>query len=237
MSNGNIPAHVGIIMDGNGRWANIRGLPRVEGHRLGVQRSKDIIDASLDIGIKSLTLYTFSIENWKRPQTEVITLMDLLDFYLQNEIDDLIGKGIVFRVIGDREKLPSQVQFLINNAEHLTYINKGMILTLALSYGGRDEVVRAVKKLVKAGVDVETLDEKTLDSYMDTRGNAPVDLIIRTGGEKRISNFMIWQSAYAELYFTDTLWPDFTKEEYFMALHNFRQRERRFGAIPEKVPL
>ncbi|MBF0566977.1 MAG: di-trans,poly-cis-decaprenylcistransferase [Nitrospirae bacterium] len=237
MSNGNIPAHVGIIMDGNGRWANIRGLPRVEGHRLGVQRSKDIIDASLDIGIKYLTLYTFSIENWKRPQTEVVTLMDLLDFYLQNEIDDLIEKGIVFRVIGNREKLPPQVQFLINNAEHLTYINKGMTLTLALSYGGRDEVVRAVKKLVKAGVDVDTLDEKTFDSYMDTRGNAPVDLIIRTGGEKRISNFMIWQSAYAELYFTDTLWPDFTKEEYFMALHNFRQRERRFGAIPAKVQL
>jgi undecaprenyl diphosphate synthase len=228
---------VGIIMDGNGRWANIRGLPRVEGHRIGVQRSKDIIDASVDIGIKYLTLYTFSIENWNRPQTEVLTLMDLLDFYLQTEIADLASKGIVFRVIGCREKLPSQVQFLVNNAEYLTFINKGMTLTLALSYGGRDEIVRAVKKMSKAGVDVDTLDEKTFESYLDTSGYAPVDLIIRTGGEKRISNFMVWQSAYAELYFTDTLWPDFTKEEYFMALHNFKQRERRFGSIPAQVPL
>ncbi|MBF0536728.1 MAG: di-trans,poly-cis-decaprenylcistransferase [Nitrospirae bacterium] len=237
MDNGIIPRHVGIIMDGNGRWANIRGLPRVEGHRQGVRRSKDVINASFDIGVKVLTLYAFSIENWRRPETEVLTLMDLLDLYLKTEIDDLMSKGIVFKVIGNREKLPSEIQFLIKNAEFLTSFNTGMTLSMAISYGGRDEIVRTVRRLARSGVDLRDLDESTFESNLDTKGMLPVDLIIRTGGEQRISNFLIWQSAYAELYFTDTLWPDFTQDEFFSAIHNYKQRERRFGSVPQKVSL
>ncbi|MBF0317564.1 MAG: di-trans,poly-cis-decaprenylcistransferase [Nitrospirae bacterium] len=237
MDNGIIPKHVGVIMDGNGRWANIRGLPRVEGHRQGVRRSKDVINAGVDIGIKALTLYAFSIENWRRPETEVLTLMDLLDLYLRTEIDDLMSKGIAFKVIGDREKLPSEIQFLIKNAEFLTSFNTEMILSMAISYGGRDEIVRTVKKLAQSGVDLRNVDESVFESGLDTSGMLPVDLIIRTGGEKRISNFLIWQSAYAELYFTDTLWPDFTQDEFFSAIHNYKQRERRFGTVPRKVSL
>ncbi|MBF0342885.1 MAG: di-trans,poly-cis-decaprenylcistransferase [Nitrospirae bacterium] len=224
-------------MDGNGRWANTRGLPRVEGHRQGVRRSKDVIKASVDIGIKILTLYAFSIENWRRPQNEVVTLMDLFDFYLKTEIEDLMSKDIVFKVIGNREKLPKGIQFLIRNAETLTSNNRGMVLALAVSYGGRDEIIRTVRKLSSSGVDLSTLDESVFEANLDTKDMLPVDLIIRTGGEKRISNFLIWQSAYAELYFTDTLWPDFTQEEFYSAIHNYKQRERRFGAIPQKVTL
>ncbi|WP_040336414.1 polyprenyl diphosphate synthase [Candidatus Magnetobacterium casense] len=237
MDNVIIPKHVGIIMDGNGRWANIRGLPRVEGHRQGVRRSKDVINASVDIGIKALTLYAFSIENWRRPQTEVLTLMDLLEMYLKTEIDDLMSKGIAFKVIGNREKLPPEIQFLIRNAEFLTSLNTSMVLSMAISYGGRDEIVRTVRKLANSGVDLRNADESVLESNLDTRDMLPVDLIIRTGGEKRISNFLIWQSAYAELYFSDTLWPDFTQDEFFSAIHNYKQRERRFGAVPQKVSL
>ncbi len=237
MDNSIIPNHVGIIMDGNGRWANTRGLPRVEGHRQGVRRSKDVIKASVDIGIKILTLYAFSIENWRRPQNEVVTLMDLFDFYLKTEIEDLMSKDIVFKVIGNREKLPKGIQFLIRNAETLTSNNRGMVLALAVSYGGRDEIIRTVRKLSSSGVDLSTLDESVFEANLDTKDMLPVDLIIRTGGEKRISNFLIWQSAYAELYFTDTLWPDFTQEEFYSAIHNYKQRERRFGAIPQKVTL
>ncbi len=231
------PGHVGIIMDGNGRWANLRGLPRVEGHREGAQRSKDVIKAAIDLGVNALTLYAFSLENWKRPQEEISTLMELLKVYLKTEIEELLERGVVFRVIGNREKLPEAVRMLIEHTEALSSMNTGMTLVLALSYSGKDEIIRAIKRMTEKGYDLSNLDESTLESNLDTAGLPPVDLIIRTSGEERTSNFLIWQAAYAELYFTDTLWPDFTKEEFLSAIHNYQQRERRFGALPESVVL
>ncbi|MBF0318385.1 MAG: di-trans,poly-cis-decaprenylcistransferase [Nitrospirae bacterium] len=222
-------------MDGNGRWANQRGLPRVEGHRKGAVRTKEIIEAAADTGIKTLTLYAFSIENWKRPHQEVITLMDLLDFYLKTEIEDLLNKGLVFKVIGNKEKLPDNIQYLVEEAERITGANTGMNLLMAISYGGRDEIVRAVKRFIEKGGDMDEVNEESFEENLDTGGVTPVDLIIRTGGEKRISNFLVWQAAYAELFFTDTLWPDFTKEEFMYAIEDYKLRQRRFGMIPEKA--
>lgn len=235
MTDNTIPKHVGIIMDGNGRWANQRGLPRVEGHRKGAVRTKEIIEAAADTGIKTLTLYAFSIENWKRPHQEVITLMDLLDFYLKTEIEDLLNKGLVFKVIGNKEKLPDNIQYLVEEAERITGANTGMNLLMAISYGGRDEIVRAVKRFIEKGGDMDEVNEESFEENLDTGGVTPVDLIIRTGGEKRISNFLVWQAAYAELFFTDTLWPDFTKEEFMYAIEDYKLRQRRFGMIPEKA--
>ncbi|KWT91870.1 MAG: polyprenyl diphosphate synthase [Nitrospirota bacterium] len=235
MTDHTIPKHVGIIMDGNGRWANQRGMPRVEGHRKGAGRTKEIIEAAADLGIKTLTLYAFSIENWKRPHDEVITLMDLLDFYLKTEIEDLLNKGLVFKVIGNKEKLPDNIQYLVEEAERITGSNTGMNLMMAISYGGRDEIVRAVKRFIEKGGDMDEVNEESFEENLDTGGVTPVDLIIRTGGEKRISNFLVWQAAYAELFFTDTLWPDFTKEEFIYAIEDYKLRQRRFGMIPDKA--
>ncbi len=224
-------------MDGNGRWAHMRGIPRIEGHRQGAHRSKDIINAATDIGVDVLTLYAFSVENWKRPQTEVSMLMELLEFYLRTEIAELIEKGVVFRVIGNRERLPYPVRILIEHAEEITSDNTGLTLSIALSYSGKDEIIRAIRRMVKEGHNLETMDETTIESYLDTAGLPPVDLIIRTSGEERLSNFLIWQAAYAELYFTDTLWPDFTREEFLSAIHDYQKRERRFGALPERIAI
>jgi undecaprenyl diphosphate synthase len=226
-----IPNHVGIIMDGNGRWAKQKGLPREQGHREGVNRSKDIINTAIDIGVNVLTLYAFSSENWKRPETEVSTLMELLKYYLKAELPNILSRGVVFRAIGNTEKLPSSVNMLVKHAEALTSRNKGMTLVLALSYGGRDEILRTIKKLSNKGVDLKNLTEKDFEAHMDTAGLPPVDLIIRTSGEVRLSNFLIWQAAYAELYFTKTYWPDFTIEEFNTAIKSYSQRERRFGAL------
>ncbi len=228
---GGLPRHVGIIMDGNGRWANLRGLPRVEGHRRGAERTKDIIEASLEIGIDVLTLYAFSVENWRRPDEEVSTLMELLKVYLSKELFALLNRGIRFRVIGDRSRLPEEVLAIIEEAESCTHSGSRLTLVTALSYGGRDEIVRAVRGLISAGYKPEEVNEQLIDSNLDTSGLPPVDLIIRTSGEMRLSNFLLWQGAYAELYFTETLWPDFTKEEFFYAIQEFQRRERRFGAI------
>jgi undecaprenyl diphosphate synthase len=228
---GRIPKHVGIIMDGNGRWAESRGLPRVEGHRQGAARSKEIIEAANDLGIKVLTLYAFSLENWQRPTLEVKTLMRLLGLYLERELADMIAKGIVFKMIGDIWKLPKDIQILIREVMEKTASNKGLNLVLALSYGGRDEILRAVKKVLYSGVKPEDLTEEIFNSCLDTAGLPSPDLIIRTSGEMRVSNFLLWQGAYSELYFTDVLWPDFTKEEFFLAIQHYQRRERRFGAI------
>lgn len=228
---GRIPKHVGIIMDGNGRWAESRGLPRVEGHRQGALRSKEIIEAANDLGIKVLTLYAFSLENWQRPTLEVKTLMRLLGLYLERELADMIAKGIVFKIIGDIWKLPKDIQILIRDVMEKTASNKGLNLVLALSYSGRDEILRAVKKVLYSGVKPEELTEEIFSSCLDTAGLPSPDLIIRTSGEMRVSNFLLWQGAYSELYFTDVLWPDFTKEEFFLAIQHYQQRERRFGAI------
>ncbi len=227
----NIPGHVGVIMDGNGRWAKLRGLPRVEGHRKGAERTKELIKAAQEVGIDVLTLYAFSLENWQRPDDEVTTLMELLQLYLTRELKDLIMEGIRFRVIGDRGKLPAVIQGIITEIEERTSANKGLILVIALSYGGRDEILRAVKKAITGGIRPEEISEERFETLLDTSGLPAVDLIIRTSGEKRLSNFLLWQGAYAELYFTETLWPDFTREEFLCAIQDYQHRERRFGGI------
>ncbi|HEC97575.1 MAG TPA: di-trans,poly-cis-decaprenylcistransferase [Nitrospirae bacterium] len=218
-------------MDGNGRWAKLRGLPRVEGHSKGAERTKELIKAAQEVGIDVLTLYAFSLENWQRPDDEVTTLMELLQLYLTKELKDLIMKGIRFRVIGDREKLPAVIQGIIAEIEERTSANKGLTLVIALSYGGRDEILRAVKKAITSGVRPEEISEERFETLLDTAGLPAVDLIIRTSGEKRLSNFLLWQGAYAELYFTETLWPDFTREEFLCAIQDYQHRERRFGGI------
>lgn len=228
---GRIPRHVGIIMDGNGRWAELRGLPRIEGHRRGVERSKEVIEVSADLGLKALTLYAFSTENWQRPSSEVATLMKLLELYIKKELNGLIKNDIVFKTIGDILMLPEYIQGIIREAEQKTSSNKGMTLVTALSYSGRNEILRAVKKIHYAGINPEALTEEVFNSYLDTAGLPAPDLIIRTSGEMRISNFLLWQAAYSELYFTDTLWPDFTKDEFLLAIQDYQRRERRFGAI------
>lgn len=226
-----IPGHIGIIMDGNGRWAELRGLPRIEGHRRGAERSKEIIDVAQDLGVKCLTLYAFSTENWQRPQAEVTTLMKLLEFYLKNEFALLIRKNVVFRAIGEVWRLPENIQSLIRATEEKSSGNTGMHLVAALSYSGRSEIIRAVKKIMAEGKNPEEMTEASFESYLDTAGLPQPDLIIRTSGERRLSNFLLWQSAYSELYFTDVLWPDFDKEEFMIALQDFQSRDRRFGKI------
>jgi undecaprenyl diphosphate synthase len=228
---GNIPSHVGVIMDGNGRWAQLRGLPRVEGHRVGAERAKEIIEFSAEIGIKCLTLYTFSTENWQRPSSEVSVLMRLLEIYLKKELSILVDRDIVFKVIGEIWRLPENIRALVRETQEKTAANKGMTLVTALSYSGRNEILRALKRAVASGSSIEELTEDAFSRYLDTEGMPPPDLIIRTSGERRLSNFLLWQSAYAELYFTDTLWPDFDRSEMRLAIQDFQGRERRFGAI------
>jgi len=232
---GRIPNHVGIIMDGNGRWAELRGLPRIEGHRRGVERSKEVIECAAELGLKSLTLYAFSTENWQRPSAEVTTLMKLLELYLKKELSRLMLDGIVFKTIGEIWRLPEDIQNVVRESEEKTSSNKGMVLVTALSYSGRNEIVRAVRKVLRSGTMPDELTEEVFSSYLDTAGLASPDLIIRTSGEKRISNFLLWQAAYAELYFTETLWPDFSKDEFLLAIQDYQRRERRFGAIPARL--
>jgi undecaprenyl diphosphate synthase len=228
---GQIPKHVGIIMDGNGRWAEIRGLPRIEGHRRGAERSKEIIEVSVELGLKALTLYAFSQENWQRPSSEIATLMKLLEFYLKEELPGLMKNNVVFRTIGETWRLPEHTQKIIHEAEEQTSSNNGMTLITALSYSGRNEILRAVKKILKSNIDPRTLSEDDFNAHLDTAGLPNPDLIIRTSGEMRISNFLLWQGAYSELHFTETLWPDFTKDELLLAIQVYQRRERRFGRI------
>ncbi len=218
-------------MDGNGRWAEVRGLPRIEGHRRGLERTKEVIEAAVDLGLRALTLYAFSTENWRRPLAEVTTLMKLLEIYLTKELEVLIKNDIVFRAIGEIQRLPEHIQRIIRIAEEKTSQNKGMILAIALSYSGRDEILRAAKKVLVAGVKPEELTEEVFQSYLDTAGILPPDLIIRTSGEMRISNFLLWQAAYSEFYFADTLWPDFSKDEFLLAIQDYQRRDRRFGGV------
>jgi len=221
-------------MDGNGRWAEIRGLPRIEGHRRGVERSKEVIEASVEIGLKALTLYAFSLENWQRPSSEIATLMKLLEFYLKKELSVLLKNNVVFKTIGETWRLPEHIQKIIHEAEERTAFNNGMTLITALSYSGRNEILRAVKKILQSNVKPHDLSEDIFSAHLDTAGLPNPDLIIRTSGEMRISNFLLWQGAYSELYFTDTLWPDFTKDELLLAIQQYQRRERRFGRIPAR---
>lgn len=225
------PQHIAIIPDGNGRWAQLKGLSRIEGHKEGIKRVKEIIDASIEFNLKALTLYVFSIENWKRPGREVNALMDLLLFYLKNEMHKLAKRDIKFKAAGEIGMFSQKLQNLIGKFEDITENNKGLILTCAMSYGGRYEIVEAVKKIVRSGVPPETLTEENFPNYLYTAGIPDPDLIIRTSGEKRISNFFLWQSAYSEYYFTDVMWPDFTKKELLRAIEEFRDRDRRYGDV------
>lgn len=226
-----LPVHVAVIMDGNGRWAKKRSLPRAAGHRAGVERVRTIVRMSSDIGIKYLTLYAFSTENWKRPSQEVSTLMGLLLEYLRKELDELNRENVRILTFGELSKLPPEVVSEILRAKETTKNNTGLTLNMAVNYGGRQEIVSAIKKAVSGSADVNLIDEEYVSSLLDTNGQPDPDLLIRTSGETRISNFLLYQTAYAELYFTDTLWPDFDEEEYAKALKYFAGRERRFGAV------
>ncbi|BBK42864.1 isoprenyl transferase [Allostella vacuolata] len=230
-----VPRHVAIIMDGNGRWARARGLPRAAGHRQGAEAVKRTVRAAGNLGVRYLTLFGFSSENWKRPETEVADLMGLLRHYLRAEIAELHANGVRLRVIGDRDRLARDIRALIENAEATTRANDRLHLTVALSYGGRQEIVLAVRRLaeeVRAGrLSPEQIDEAAIARRLDTHDLPDPDLLIRSSGEQRISNFMLWQSAYTELYFTPTLWPDFAETHLADAIRDFGTRERRFGAV------
>ena len=229
------PRHVAVIMDGNGRWAQARGRPRLYGHHAGAKRVREIVEACPALGVKYLTIFAFSTENWKRTQAEVSGLMKLFKRYLTRETQTLVDGGVRVRFIGDRIRLEDPLVQLMDELELLTAENDKAHLTVALNYGGRDEVARATKRLareVAAGrVNPETVDETTLARFLDTCVLPDPDLVIRTSGEARISNFLLWQSAYAEYEFIDTLWPDFTADEFSRVVENFKQRDRRFGAI------
>jgi undecaprenyl diphosphate synthase len=229
------PRHVAIIMDGNGRWAKARGLPRTAGHRKGAEAVRRAIEAARDLGIAYQTIFSFSSENWRRPQGEVVDLMQLLRFYLRSEIADLHRNNVRLRIIGDRERLDPDIISLIDKAETLTHDNSGLTLIIALSYGSRQEITAAARNLareVAAGrLNPDDIDEERFAGCLLTRDIPDPDLLIRTSGEQRISNFLLWQLAYTELVFVETHWPDFTKRDLEDAIREFHRRDRRFGAV------
>ena len=228
------PAHVAIIMDGNGRWARNRSLPRTAGHKRGAEAVKTVVECAVEMGVGFLTLYGFSSENWKRPLTEVNDLMGLLRYYLRSEIAELHEKGVRFRVIGDRARLAPDIIDLIEEAERMTAGNGALTLVIAISYGSRAEIVSAAQRIaedVAAGtLKPGQVDEGTVEERLFTAGLPDPDLMIRTSGEQRISNFLLWQVAYTEFMFVDTLWPDFSKDDFRSAIGEYQRRERRYGA-------
>lgn len=230
------PKHVAIIMDGNGRWASKNGVSRSKGHRKGADAVREAIEGALEAGVSFLTLYAFSSENWNRPPEEVRDLMGLLHMYLRKEVRTLKKEGVRLRVIGRRENLSQDIRKLIDSAENDTANNTRLTLVIALSYGSRDEITYAAKMLAQSAmdgkIDVESIDEQTIENELFTTGIPDPDLIIRTSGEQRLSNFLLWQAAYAEFLFSPILWPDFTKQIFSEALSNYSSRDRRFGARP-----
>lgn len=224
-----IPRHLAIIMDGNGRWAKERGLPRIAGHYEGVKRAEELVEACMELGIRFLTLFVFSTENWKRPKEEVSALFSLLEGYLRENSERLLKKGIRLSFIGKREKLPESLIKEMERAERLLPKEEKIRVVLAVDYGGRDEILRVVNRAIKEGV--EFVDEGLFSSMSDLADVPEPDLLIRTAGEKRLSNFLLWHLAYTELYFCDVYWPDFTKDELLKALEDYSRRERRFGAV------
>ena len=232
-TNSSPPIHVGIIMDGNGRWAEARGWPRVEGHRRGVETVREVVKGSIDSGVKYLTLYGFSIENWKRPSEEIAFLMGLFRLYMREELDELDKRGIRLRFIGFRGLLAKDIVTLIEKAEERTKGNTVLTLIVAVSYGARQEITAAARNVARqvlAGdLDVDEIDETMFSEHLETAGIPDPDLVIRTSGEHRISNFLLWQSAYSELMFTDTMWPEFSKEDFNAAIKEYNRRERRYG--------
>jgi len=224
-----IPEHIAIIMDGNGRWAESRGLPRFEGHKAGTENLRQIIKTSVEFGVKHLTIYAFSTENWGRPKEEVNGLMTILETVIDRELNELDAEGVRICHIGRLEAMPKRVRNKVEHAVELTGHNDRLILNVAWNYGGRDEIVHALQEIVKAGTTAEQVTEELISQHMYTQCSPDPDLIIRTSGEMRLSNFLIWQSAYSEWYATATLWPDFNKEEYQKAIDAYGQRKRRFG--------
>jgi len=235
----NVPRHIAIIMDGNGRWAKMRGLPRVEGHREGINSVREIVRICPQVGVKILTLYTFSSENWKRPQKEVSALMQLLLKTIRKEVNDLHEKNVKIVTIGRLEDLPESPRRGIEEAIEKTRNNTGLILNLALSYSSRIELISAIQKIAhkcaSGLLDYRHIDEKTISDHLDTKDLRDPDLLIRTSGESRISNFLLWQLAYTEIFITTTLWPDFREEEFLNAIENYQNRERRFGLVSEQL--
>jgi undecaprenyl diphosphate synthase len=233
-----LPAHVAIIMDGNGRWASQRHLPRVEGHRAGINSVRDVIETSARLGIDVLTLYAFSVENWKRPLAEVNTLMLLLKRYIRLELGTLLKNNIRFRVIGRSEDLPPDVQRELELGIAKTAGNTGMLFNIALNYGGRAEIIDAARRAIAAGIAADDLDERRFGELLYTAGQPDPDLLIRTSGEMRVSNFLLWQIAYSEIWVTDTLWPDFRRRDLLEAIVAYQKRDRRYGGIkPSPVAL
>jgi undecaprenyl diphosphate synthase len=227
----NVPTHVAIIMDGNGRWALERGLPRLSGHRAGTENLREVIEACAEFGIKYLTIYAFSTENWKRPSDEVQGLMKIFQTMLDRELMNLHENGVQLRHIGRLDRIEPELKKKVREAIDLTKDNDTLILNVAFNYGGRDEIIHAVKKLLTDEHKSDELDEELFSSYLYTSESPDPDLIIRTSGEFRCSNFLIWQGAYSEWYFTETFWPDFNREELHQALQEYNQRERRYGEI------
>lgn len=234
-----IPRHVAIVMDGNGRWAQRRHQPRLFGHKAGVESVRDVVETARKIGVEILTLYAFSSENWKRPASEVSGLMSFLKSYVQTELSRMLQNNIRFTCIGELERLPAEVREVLDHARAETALNDKLVLNLALSYGSRSELTRAMKKIAAdclAGtLSVGEIDEHLISSYLDTAGMVDPDLLIRTGGEARLSNFLLWQASYSEIYFTDVMWPDFRTDAFLQAIADFQQRERRFGRISAQL--
>jgi undecaprenyl diphosphate synthase len=226
-----LPKHVAIIMDGNGRWAAERHLPRVEGHRAGIDAVRDTVETSARLGLPVLTLYAFSVENWKRPVPEVTALMGLLRHDLRAELKTLLKNGIQFRVIGQLDRLSPEVREELEAAVARTSANTGMVFNIALSYGGRAEIVDAARQAIAQGIAAEDLDEDVFASLLYTAGQPDPDLLIRTSGEMRVSNFLLWQIAYAEIWVTDTFWPDFRARHLLEAVADYQRRDRRYGAV------
>jgi len=239
MDTSNLPKHIAIIMDGNGRWAEKRSLNRIAGHRMGIKRAKEIIRACRELGIEVLTLYAFSTENWSRPQREISTLMALLKRFLIAEGKALIKNNIRLKTIGAIEDLPGDVQDVLSQVMEQSRHNTGMVLNAALSYSGRHEIIQAIRRLCRGvaegRIDPGQVDEKMFSDYLYTAGLPDPDLLIRTSGEYRISNFLLWQTAYTELYITSTLWPDFSKKDLLRAIADYSKRERRFGLTRQQI--
>ncbi|MCG6931608.1 MAG: isoprenyl transferase [Desulfofustis sp.] len=234
-----IPAHVAIVMDGNGRWARQRKKPRLYGHKIGADSVREVVEMSREIGIRFLTLYAFSSENWSRPKQEVSGLMNILKSYLVSELGRMENNGIRLNCVGDASRLPNAVRETLFKSMQRTAGNDRLVLNLALSYGARDEICRAVAMIAAAcmnkDLQPDRIDHRCISDHLYTAGQPDPDLLIRTGGEQRLSNFLLWQASYAEIYFTDTMWPDFRREAYLQALLDFQHRERRFGKTGDQV--
>lgn len=235
LNNENIPKHVAIIMDGNGRWAKSKNLPRTMGHKAGVETIRRVIKEADRIGIEYITLYAFSTENWKRPKTEVNALMNLLVQYLRDEIKNLHENSIIVRVLGDIENIPIKCKREIEDAIKLTKDNNGLVLNIAFNYGGRDEIIRSIKLIVedieKGKIDKTNIDQELFSKYLYTKDSPDPDLIIRPSGEQRISNFLLWQCAYSEFWYSNVNWPDFKEQDLRQAIYDYQNRDRRFGGV------